>query len=76
MTQKSDHKSFRLGVILSQKEVTIIPQGQITISYAQLIAGIFSLTVLLSTGVPILSNFIPFNLIESSPATVKDYDGK
>ncbi len=76
MSEKSNKEMFRLGLILSQKEVTIIPQGKITISYAKLIAGFLSLTLLLSTAMPILSHFIPSDLLQNSPTPVKNHDSK
>lgn len=60
--------------ILSKKEVTIIPQGQITISYLQLIAGVLCVILFLSTGMPMLSQFIPSDLLESLPTSVKNED--
>ena len=76
MSDNSNKEMFRLGLILSQQEVTIIPRGQITISYAKLITGLLSLTLLLSTAMPILSHFIPSDLRQGSPTPVKNHDSK
>ncbi|WP_035799660.1 hypothetical protein [Crocosphaera chwakensis] len=76
MPKKPNNKIFRLLVILSKKGVTIIPQGQITISYLQLIAGILSVILFLSTGMPMLSQFIPSDFLEILPTSVKNDDRK
>ena len=65
---------FRIWIRLSQKKMTIIPQGQITLSYVQLMAGLASLTLFISATVPMLSQFIPSDLLLNLPTLVKDDD--
>lgn len=67
MNQIPQHKqpvkpdqTFRLGVIFSTKGVVICPQGKLSLSYHQLFSAIAFLILLLTTGMPILSQFLPF----------------
>ncbi|MEA5534409.1 hypothetical protein [Crocosphaera sp. XPORK-15E] len=56
-------QSFRVGVIFSSKGLIILPQGKLSLSYRQLLSTIAVFTTLFTilgtTGMPILSKFLP-----------------
>ncbi len=72
MSQQSDDKGFRIGLIFSKQGVVILPQGKLSLSYTQVIALLASVIVFFSTAMPILSQFIPSNLPLNSPIIIEE----
>ncbi len=72
MSQQSDDKGFRIGLIFSKQGVVILPQGKLSLSYPQMIALFASVTLFLFTGRPILSQFISPNLPSNPPITIEE----